>query len=113
MIFDTYYLPDSASDTTCMGNAAVLGRRMTMIRNSSDIAYLQEGPYRWGAAIYRPTPVPPSASPVPELYYYFHDTVNAGRLHVGQHHVQRRIGLPRVARSRCQQRRCRCHLVPM
>jgi prepilin-type N-terminal cleavage/methylation domain-containing protein/prepilin-type processing-associated H-X9-DG protein len=70
---DSYYLPDSASDTTCMGNAAVLGRRITMIRNSSEIAYLQEQPYRWGAAIYRPMPYS-----TPGLYWYFHDNVNGG-----------------------------------
>jgi prepilin-type N-terminal cleavage/methylation domain-containing protein len=70
---DTHYLPDAASDTTTMGNAAVLGRRTTMIRNSSEIAYLQEQPYRWGAAVYRPTPAPTAG-----LYWYFHDNVSGG-----------------------------------
>jgi prepilin-type N-terminal cleavage/methylation domain-containing protein/prepilin-type processing-associated H-X9-DG protein len=74
---DTYYLPDAVSDTTCMGNAAVLGRKISMIRQSSDVAYLQEQPYRWGAAIYRPTRV----SKTPDgtwLYWYFHDNSSGG-----------------------------------
>lgn len=70
---DTFYLPDSASDTTDMGNAAVMGRRISMIRNSSDIVFLQEQPYRWGAAIYRPT-----RTTTVGLYWYFHDNVNGG-----------------------------------
>lgn len=70
---NTFYLPDSASDTTCMGNSAVMGRKISMIRNSSDIAYLQEQPYRWGAAIYRPLRDPNN----PGQYYYFHDTDNS------------------------------------
>lgn len=70
---DSFYLPDSASDTTCMGNAAVMGRKISMIKKSSEIAFLQEQPYRWGAAIYRPTRAPTAG-----LYWYFHDNVNGG-----------------------------------
>jgi prepilin-type N-terminal cleavage/methylation domain-containing protein/prepilin-type processing-associated H-X9-DG protein len=71
---DTYYLPDAASDTTCLGNAAVLGRKISMIRSSSEIAYLQEQPYRWGCAIYRPTRNGTGTG----LYWYFHDNTSGG-----------------------------------
>jgi prepilin-type N-terminal cleavage/methylation domain-containing protein/prepilin-type processing-associated H-X9-DG protein len=70
---DKYYTPDAASDTTYLGNAAVLGRQISNIRGSSEVAYLQEQPYRWGAAVYRPTPYA-----IPGLYWYFHDNVNGG-----------------------------------
>jgi prepilin-type N-terminal cleavage/methylation domain-containing protein/prepilin-type processing-associated H-X9-DG protein len=71
---DPYYLPDAASDTTYLGNAAVMGRKISMIKKSAEIAYLQEQPYRWGAAIYRPMRSPT----IPGLYSYFHDNVNGG-----------------------------------
>ncbi len=71
---DPFYLPDAASDTTNLGNAAVLGRKISMIRGSAEVAYLQEQPYRWGAAIYRPL----RNSSVVGLYWYFHDNVNGG-----------------------------------
>lgn len=50
------YITTEKSDTNYAGNAAVLGRKITRIRRSSDIVYLQELPHRWGAAIHRPAP---------------------------------------------------------
>lgn len=53
------------------GNAAVLGRKITVIRGSADVIYLQEFPHSWGAAVHRPMEVGTT-----KLYTYWQDNYN-------------------------------------
>lgn len=62
------YATTPLSDTSYGGNAAILGRKITRIRKSSEIVYLQEFQHRWGAAVHRPAALGGGR------YTYWHDS---------------------------------------
>ena len=49
--------PNAVSDTSYMGNAAVHDRRLSKIRRSAEVVYLQENRHRWHIAWLRPARV--------------------------------------------------------
>ena len=65
------------SDTNYLGNAAVMGRKVTKIRKSSEIIYLQEMPHRWGLAAHRPTRHPAFRT----FYTHWHDSIHYPNSH--------------------------------